>query len=59
MKSHQPMIWFDTSWNHGKQKRIAFLDLDVVLSNGRLESAVHVKPTDRHQDLHYSSSHPE
>ena len=41
------------------KKSIAFLDLDVALYNGRLESTVHVKPTDWHQYLHYSSSHPE
>ena len=41
------------------KKSIAFLDLNVALNNGRLESNVHVKPTDRHQYLHYSSSHPE
>ena len=28
------------------KKSIAFLDLDVALYNGRLESTVHVKPTD-------------
>ena len=41
------------------KKSIAFLDLDVALYNGRLENTVHVKPTDRHQYLHYSSSHPQ
>ena len=41
------------------KKSIAFLELDVSLYNGRLESTVHVKPTDRHQYLHYSSSDPE
>ena len=41
------------------KKRIAFSDLDVAPYNGRLESTVHVKPTERHQYLHYSSSHPE
>ena len=41
------------------KKSIAFLDLDVSLYNGRLESTVHVKPTDRHHCLHYLSSHPE
>ena len=40
------------------KKSIVFLDLDVALYNGRLESTVHVKPADRHQYLHYSSSHP-
>ena len=39
------------------KKSIAFLDLDVALYNGRLESTVHIRPTDRHQYLHYSSSH--
>ena len=29
------------------EKSTAFLDLDVALYNGRLESTVHVKPTDR------------
>ena len=41
------------------KKRITFLYLDVALYNGRLESTVHVKPTDRHQYLHYSFSDPE
>ena len=34
------------------KKSIAFLDLDVALFNGRLESTVQGKPTDRHQYLH-------
>ena len=37
------------------KKSIAFLDLDVALCNERLERTVQVKPTDRHQYLHYSS----
>ena len=41
------------------KKSIAFLDLDVALYNGKLENTVHIKPTDRHQYLHYSSSNPE
>ena len=41
------------------KKSIAFLDLDVAVCNARLESTVHVKPTDRHQYWHYSSSNPE
>ena len=40
------------------KKSIAFLDLDVALYNGRLESTVRVKLTER-QYLHYLSSHPE
>ena len=34
------------------KKSIAFLDLDVALYSGRLESTVHVKHTNRHQYLH-------
>ena len=38
---------------------ISFLDLNVKLSQGQLETDLFIKPTDRHQYLHYSSSHPE
>ena len=41
------------------KKYCLFRDLDVALYSGRLESTVHVKHTDRHQYLHYSSSHLE
>ena len=41
------------------KKSTAFLDLNVALYNGRFESTVHIKPTNRHQYLHYSSSFPE
>ena len=46
------------TYESGK-KRITFSDLDVALYNGTLVSTVHIKPTDRHQYFHYSSSHPE
>ena len=36
---------------------ISFLDLHVKLSQGKLETDLHVKPTNRLQYLHYSSSH--
>ena len=39
-------------------KGIPFLDLCVKLSQGKLETYLQIKPTDRHQHLHYSSSHP-
>ena len=38
---------------------ISFLDLNVKLSEGQLETNLYIKPTDGHQYLHYSSSHPE
>ena len=34
------------------------MDLRVKLSQGKLKTDLHIKPTDRHQYLHYSSSHP-
>ena len=48
------------SFNHGASKNcIPFLDLKVKLIDGKLETDLYMKPTDRHQYLHYSSSHPE
>ena len=41
------------------KKSIPFLDLNVKLVNGKLETDLHIKSTDRHQYLHYMSSHPE
>ena len=37
---------------------INFLDLNVKLSNGKLQSCLYVKATDCHQYLHLQSSHP-
>ena len=36
---------------------MAFLDLNVKLSNGSMNTDLHIKPTDRHQHLHFSSAH--
>ena len=38
---------------------INFLDLNVKLNNRELTKSVYIKPTDRHQYLHYKSSHPD
>ena len=38
---------------------IPFLDLKVKLVDGKLETDLYMKSTDRHQYLHYLSSHPE
>ena len=38
---------------------ISFLDLKVILSNGKLITSLYCKPTDCHQYLHYGSCHPE
>ena len=39
------------------KETISFLDLQVVLSNGKLITSLYSKPTDCHQYLHYGSSH--
>ena len=41
------------------EKNVAFLDLNVKLSNGSITTNLHIKPTDRHQYLHFSSAHPD
>ena len=45
-----------------KLAKIAFhfyIYLNVKLIDGKLETDLHIKPIDRHQYLHYLSSHPE
>ena len=37
---------------------ISFLNLNVKLSNAKIQASLYVKPTDRHQYLHFESSHP-
>ena len=39
-------------------KNIPFLDLKVGLKDGKITTDLHVKPTDRHKYLHFSSAHP-
>ena len=39
-------------------ENIPFLDLKVGLNDGKITTDLHVKPTDRHQYLHFSSAHP-
>ena len=47
------------SFTHEASKNcIPFLDLKVKLIDGKLETDLYMKPTDRHQYLHYLSSHP-
>ena len=41
------------------EENVAFLDLKVKLKQGKIETDLHVKSTDRHQYLHYTPSHPE
>ena len=48
------------SFTHKSSKNcIPFLDLKVKLIDGKLETDLYMKPTDRHQYVHDLSSHPE
>ena len=40
------------------KESIEFLDIKVSLRNGKVFTDLYVKPTDRHQYLHYLSAHP-
>ena len=50
-----PTIKFTSSFSYNE---IPFLDVKVMLLNGRLETDLYVKPTDKHQYLLKSSCHP-
>ena len=39
-------------------ENISFLDLKVELKDGKVATDLNVKPTDRHQYLHFSSAYP-
>ena len=41
------------------KETIHFLDPNIGLSDGNISTDLYVKPTDRHQFLHYTSSHPD
>ena len=41
------------------EKSISFLDLIITVSDQKLKTTLHIKPTDRLQYLHYAYSHPE
>ena len=41
------------------EENVAFLDLKVKLKQGKIEMDLHVKSTDRHQYLYYTSSYLE
>ena len=45
--------------SNSSEENVAFLDLKVKLKQGKIEADLHFKSTDRHQYLHYTSSHSE
>ena len=48
------------NFTHESNKEcINFLDLKVSLLDNKLSTDLYIEPTDRHQYLHYSSSHPD
>ena len=55
LNNHQSNIKFTYTFS---KNCVPFLDLVVQLSGGELTTNLHIKPTDRHQYLHLSSSHP-
>ena len=50
-----PKIKFSHEVN---EESIHLLDLNIRLSDGNILTDLYVKPTNRHQFLHYTSSHP-
>ena len=54
--NYHPNIKFTQEFN---KESIPFLDLKVSFSGGQLTTDLHIKSTDKHQYLHYTSSHPD
>ena len=55
LNNHQSNIKFTYTFS---KNCVPFLDLDVQLSGGEHITNLHIKPTDRHQYLHFTSSYP-
>ena len=55
LNNHQPNI---KSADAVSKSCVHFLDLGIQLSEGEFTTNLHIKPTDRHQYLHFMSSHP-
>ena len=55
MNTLWPGIEFTFEWS---DKDLTYLDVTLVMSEGRLETDRHVKPTNPQLFLHYKSSHP-
>ena len=56
LNNFDPNIKFSHEVN---KESIHFLDLNIRLSDGNISRDLYVKPTDRHQFLHYTSPHPD
>ena len=40
-------------------EKIVFLDLEIVVKDGKLETSLHIKPTNKQLYLDFKSNHPE
>ena len=49
-------IKFTWDWS---RERINHLDVQVINNNGRIETDLYIKPTDKHQYLYHTSCHPQ
>ena len=48
-------IKFTWTWS---KERVNYLDVQVINTNGKIETDLYTKPTDKHQFLSYTSCHP-
>ena len=55
LNNYNPHIKFTYEFN---KEHISFLNLNVSFCDGKLTTDLHIKPTDRHQSLHWTSAHP-
>ena len=55
LNHHHTSIKFTANWS---TEEVSFLDTRVYLKDGRVETDLYTKPTDKHQYLHTKSCHP-
>ena len=55
LNRHHATIKFTATWS---TEEVVFLDTRVYLKDGRIETDLHTKPTDKHQYLPIDSCHP-
>ena len=55
LNAKYPTIKFTAEWS---SKSINFLDVNFLIKDGKIETDLHIKPTDSHQYLDSSSFHP-
>ena len=55
VNGYHPCIKYTWEWSI---KRLSYLDVMILVEDGRILTDVYSKPTDTHQYLHYESCHP-